>query len=351
MYYPDPLTVRMVKQTLKDTAKDMAIVGATSVVESVMGTLWGHLFTRNNSREYLNFIGELAGRTLSPNVQRFATQVYKNSNAVVDRNGKLVVHIPAEIHNNALLNDDGSYRQNNHKYDVIGIDTDITGKFKHNYKTLQPKSYSKPQIDKPKDSKPKTPQVNLVKQDKPALPKPQDHSEHLLQALDEMSSKPFDFSFASFFYGIKNKIMNAIGSRKKDDYAKDVLKGCYEYLEESGYDAYPVMLDILNKNSVDFSEKVELAVKSDLSLDLADFKKSAMMYKSLDLDQKKILSDYLSGIIGSEVANEYLWDMSKYNDTCVPPTKKKLGIFKVLSVIAIVLSALSVMFIRPKQNN
>lgn len=341
MYYPDPLTVRMVKQTLKDTAKDCAVIGAASVVEGVMGSLWGHLFTLNNNREYLNFIGELAGRTLSSSTRKFADQVYKNTYAVKDKNGKLVVHIPAETREGILLNDDGSNRGNNHKYDVVGLDTDISGKFKHNFKYVGYKQ-NNPQKQVQQNNK-SNQQKQVIVNNKPALPQPKDHSEHLLMALDEISTRPVDFSFASAFIGVKNKIMRMFGKRPKDDFAKDVLKGCYEYLEESGYDAYPVMVDVLNRRSADFSEKVEEVCKEDLELDLKDFKRSAIMYSKLTDDQKKILSDYLKGMLGEEAATEYLWSVTKYNAVNVPPTKRRLGIFKVLSAIAVALSALAVL--------
>jgi hypothetical protein len=103
------------------------------------------------------------------------------------------------------------------------------------------------------------------------------------------------------------------------------------------------MVDLVNKRSADFSESVDEACKEDLEVELRDFKNCAKMYSKLSDDQRRILSDYLKGMLGEEAASEYLWSMTKYNEAKVPPTKRRLGIFKVLSAIAVALSALAVL--------
>ena len=347
MYYPDPLTVRAVKLSLADTAKDAAMIGAASLVEGVIGSFWGYLFTRSNNRNYLNFIGELAGRALSPATSKIALDTYKNSNAYL-KDGKWMVNVPAAVRAPGYLNDDGSPRMNNHSYDVVGMDTDLSNKFRYNFKSNTFKSLNRgpkpiqnqgknkqfPRSDNRGDNRP-------PKAGNQILPvNTKNFSEvSLFDAVNTISVKPMDFSLLDAFTRFRDHLVSLFKkkSRSEEEFGKDLLKGCYEYLEENGYDPYPILMDAMKKNyeKSDFSEQVSTAESSDLTPDLSTFKDCARAYATLTSAQKDALRADLQSEVGKEASDEYIWSMDRFDSTGVPPTKRRLAIFKVLKVIAV----------------
>lgn len=342
MAYPNPLTVRTVKAYLKDAAADAGMIGATAVVQGVMGSAWGWLLNRSNNREYLNFIGELAGRTVSPNVEKIANQVYQNSH-VIFRDGQYKVQIPAAYTDGRLLNDDGSDRQNGHTYDTINYGSDMKGKFRHNYTFIRNNPTQKIADNTQKNNnnnQNKQKQLTVKpnnKNNKPHNNKQQRNmSESLLvDTINEMCVRPCDFSILSV---IKDKLAMLFGGKSRSDSAKALLQGCYEYLDENGYDAYPLMVQLITAESKEFSE-VPAPTEVTIS-DLQMFKRCAELYSTISPEQKQILKGYLESECGTTPANEYLFDLAKWSETGVPPTKRRLKVFKTLTVIASCLAAL-----------
>lgn len=362
--YPNPLTVRTVKAYLKDAACDAGMLGASAVVQAVMGSAWGYLFSKSNRRDYLNFIGELAGRTVSPAVENLATQIYQN-NHVTYKDGSWKVEIPANMdRNSTLLNDSGDYRLNNHRYDTVAYGSDLTKKFRYQPKSeLAAKSFQGPrdQVAKSQSSK-NNKNKNRNKGNNQNLPvkvKPnqtRDMSEcPLSEALDQMCNVGYDFSVMSSLTRLFGRIKSLFTGKSKDESSKAVLQGCYEYLEENGYDAYPIMLDIINdRTASDFSETLLGEVMAAMSpeedtdevtlTDLQMFRKCANIYSTLTLEQKDILRGYLGSQCGPKPATEYLWDLSRYSEVGVQPTKGRMRAFKALALFVTALSALKVLF-------
>lgn len=349
MAYPNPLTVRTVKAYLKDAAADAGMIGATAVVQGVMGSAWGWLLNRSNNREYLNFIGELAGRTVSPNVEKIANQVYQNSH-VVFRDGQYKVQIPAAFQDGRLLNDDGSDRQNNHTYDTINYGSDMRGKFRHNYTYIKNNPTQKiTDNTKKNNNNNNQKQLTVKPHNKNSSNKNKQNKQQknmseslLIDTIDEMCARPCDFSILT---AIKEKLAMLFGGKSRSESAKALLQGCYEYLDENGYDAYPLMVQLVTAESKEFSEGLTTntlnPTQTEITIsDLQLFKKCAELYSLTSPEQKEILKGYLESECGVTPANEYLYDLAKWSETGVPPTKRRLKVFKTLTVIASCLAAL-----------
>ena len=77
--HPSPLAVREVKNILKTGAMEMGVVGASTVVDALISSLWGRLFSKSGSRDNYNFLGEVAHRTLSPRHVKVVESAIKNN--------------------------------------------------------------------------------------------------------------------------------------------------------------------------------------------------------------------------------------------------------------------------------
>lgn len=92
----NPYIVRTVHDSLNDAAKSAAIVGAAGVVNTLIGGLWGTLFSNfSNDREMLNILGEIGGRSLNPTAQKVASKTYLHTlPASKSNNGRIQYYIP-----------------------------------------------------------------------------------------------------------------------------------------------------------------------------------------------------------------------------------------------------------------
>jgi len=327
MAYPNPMATRVIKDHLYNAAADMGMIGASALVQGLMGSAWGWLFKQSNDRRYLNFIGELANRTVSKDVKNLATDVYKSRLPMfVDDNGRGVVHIPSAVDRYGnYTNDDGSMRNNYHSYDPVNYNSNISDKFKYNFRTpfLRNSGQTKKGGSNKKSNKPHRNFRN--------------YSEGLLETtINMMSERGYDFnegdfSLSSVLYNLKMKIMGWLPhtEQQKDEYSKNVLQACYEFLEENGEDAYPIMVNAIESasKSGNFSECDET--------DLQQFFKAAESYSKLSTLQKLYVKDKLIENYGSDISDEFLWSINKYNSKGVPPTKKRMNSFKLLAIFSI----------------
>ena len=144
---------------------------------------------------------------------------------------------------------------------------------------------------------------------------------------------------------LKDKLSITFG-RKKDTQAS-VIKACYDYLEENGYDAYPVLLDILNNQRAvnansDMSELAELSDALDKGTDnvvemseddlVLKFAQQARQFSNMDVTQKKQVKEELTRNFGPDVAKSYVSALEmKAPEVQVP--KKTIGIFAILGVL------------------
>jgi len=333
MAYPNPLSTRIVKDHLYNAAADMGMIGATALVQGLMGSAWGWLFKRNNNRAYLNFIGELANRTVSKDVKRIATNVYAaNQPVFYDQNGRQNYYLPNASDNYGNYVDD-----NRHILDrqfpnqMVPYGTDISNRLGYKFRSpfIQSRNENSNNGRKKKDKNKK---------------KNRDHSECLLETtINFMSQKGYDFNEGDFslkdvLYKLKMKLMSIMpmSESKKDEYAKNVLKACYEFLEENGEDAYPIMVNAIESSSKtgNFSEQEIPETSMTLFFECAD------SYSKLTTLQKLYVKDCLSQKYGSEVTDEFLYSINKYQSSGVPPTKRKLKVFNVIAIISAVFVAI-----------
>lgn len=295
----NPLVVREVKSTLSKAAMTAGIYGATGVVDALMGSLWGGIVSRANSREMLNFLSELSSRTLTTN----QAKVFKN--IVKATNPKL-----PQISSN---NNSGQSKQANIN------------------KSLVDKGYQKPkQIEAPKN-------VNMS----------------LLEEAVLGCSVPRDFGIKDVFANLKS----IFTSKKSPEIPASVIQGCYEFLEENGFEAYPIMLDILNRkiaeNPVSKDEEVIFRQFSDESNLVTDeevesFIKVANKYATLNQEDKERVLKALEGSCGTTLSKEFPRSVDKYLANSL--TRNDILYLKILGVLALVITTFKWLFHRENPN-
>lgn len=324
MGYPNPLTVRTVKQVLKDGMYEAGLYGAASVVDALVGTFWGSLFTRSNRRDYLNFLGELAGRTITGQQARIASAVVSDHFMTSGTDGKPVIHLPAQYDGSRYYNKGGGERQVNRGYDPLPYDRrESVVPSALNMKGNRYNNKGQQQSQKPKKQ--------VQKKDMSVLE----------DAVFDISSKMVDFSIASFFQKVKNKLLSLVNrSPDKEQTGKDVLQGCYEFLEEQGQDGYSILVNILTSNDRNFSEE---------ELD-GQFKDSLKLYASLTDSQKEAFYNALQVACGKEQAQLALSSLQKGKDGVVIPGSV-VRILKILGILTITLGLLRTIFTPPKKDN
>lgn len=333
MGYPNPLTVRTVKQVLKDGMYEAGLYGAASVVDALVGTFWGSLFTRSNRRDYLNFLGELAGRTITGQQAKIASAVVSDHFMVSGNDGKPVIRLPAQYDGSRYYNKDGGERQVNRGYDPLPYDrreSVVPGAL-----NMKGNRYNKGGGGQSQQSqKPKNKGNNNNKQ-------VQKNMSVLEDAVFDLSSKMVDFSITSFFQKVKDKLLSLVNrSPDKKQTGKDVLQGCYEFLEEQGQDGYSILVNILTSNARNFSEG---------ELD-EQFKDSLKLYASLTDSQKEAFLNALQVACGKEQAQLALSSLQKGKDGVVIP-RSVIRILKILGILTITLGILRTIFTPPKKDN
>lgn len=315
MGYPNPMTVRTVKQVLKDGMYEAGLYGAASVVDALVGTFWGSLFTRSNRRDYLNFLGELAGRTITGQQKRIASNVYAYENMYTTKDSKKpAIRVPVNKGQGNYYNKDGGIRYNGHTYDSIDYDkrdSIVGGTF-----NLNNNSYHKRPNNQPK----------------PQQSKPKDHSV-LEDAINDICRVPMDFSISDFFRKIKEKVVSLVNrSSDKKQAGKDVLQGCYEFLEEQGQDGYSILVNILTTNArgTDFSESDE-------------FQEAISLFSKLNDSQREAFMNALNISCGKEGSKLALESLQKGSEGVTIPASV-VKIMKILGILTITIGLLKFAF-------
>ena len=290
MAYPSPLAVRTVKNVLKDGMREASIYGATSVVNALVGTLWGTVLSSSHRRDYLDFIGELAGRTITPTQRKIASRYYgyNNLHSSPNSEGGATIRIPVSKDSNYYINRDGSQRQKNQDYDPVSL-KDID-----NIIDSRLKMYG---IGKggQQNNQPKEPQQNQ--------PKPKDHSV-LEEAVNSLCRTSMDFSIADFFRNVKAKLLSVFSRQTRQQSEEATLQGCYEFLEEQGYDGKSILTNIiLNQRDGNFSEGDFLGVDDS---EVEDFLRLSRTYNSLNDRDKERFIGAMNQRFGKETTNELM---------------------------------------------
>lgn len=296
----NPLVVREVKNTLSKAAITAGVYGATGVVDALMGSLWGGIVSRANSREMLNFLSELSSRTLTTN----QAKVFNN-----------IVKVTNPKFNSSPSKNLGNSKQAKINKAIVGKEL--------------PRSNSYKQLEAPK-------QQNMS----------------LLEEAVLGCSVPRDFGIKDVFANLKAFFT----SKKSPEIPASVIQGCYEFLEENGFEAYPIMLDILNRKIAEnpinkdeeiiprqFSDGADLVTEDEIQ----SFIKVANKYSSLSEEDKKRVNDSLENSCGS-LAKEFPRSVDKYLANSL--TRNDILYLKIMGVLALVLSTFKWLFHRENPN-
>lgn len=303
--YPSPLAVRDVKNILKTGAMEMGVVGASTVVDALISSLWGNLFSKSGSRDYYNFLGEVANRTLSPRHVKVVESAIKNNfpyEGYMLYDGTTGQYSRVQLDNNPLSN---------------GKSTPANTKFRLQdpYRTNQ-NNQNNNQNNKKKDKK-------------------KGKSFSACPNLSKLSSE-YDFSFKNWV----EKVKSIFSSREKKAAQQEVLLGCYEYLEDNGYDAYPVMLDILNRKveEKNFSED-EYPISEE---EISGFVDAVKKYKSLENGERAEVDRVLKEKFGEEGYPLFSDAVGKYSSKSL--TKGDMWFLKVIGILGAVITLFRVIF-------
>lgn len=327
MGYPNPLTVRTVKNVLKDGMYEAGLYGAASVVDALIGTFWGSLFTRSNRRDYLNFLGELAGRVITGDQRKIASNVYAYENLYTNTSGKPAIKVPAKQGEGYYYNRDGAIRQNGHTYD--SVDYESRDRIVGSTFNMNNNRYHKPHNN---NNQPK--KHNNV----PAPVKHPGNMSVLEDAINDMCRVSYDFSISSFFQKVKDKLLSLIGrTPDKKQAGKDVLQGCYEFLEEQGQDGYTILVNILTSHETgrNFSEVTPDTEK--------EFKDAILLYSGLDDAGRQAFLNSLQIACGKDEADLTLSTLQKGSEGVTIP-KSIVRVMKVLGLLTISLGILRFIF-------
>lgn len=326
MSYPSPLAVRDVKNILKTGAMEMGVVGASTVVDALISSLWGTLFSRDGSRDYYNFLGEVANRTLSPRHVKVVESAARNN----------FPYIGYE-----------TYNPSTGKMEKIGLDNNPLSNGKSTnqqmkFRIIDQYSVSSQNSNKNKNkNKDKNPQNNKGKggQNNNKNNNNKNHGQKNFSSCPNLSSLTShnDFSFRSWV----EKVRSLFKPREKKAAQQEVLLGCYEYLEENGYDAYPVMLDILNRQveNKNFSENSDYPISSE---EIEGFVDAVKKYKSLENGERAEVDRVLKEKFGEEGFPLFTDAVGKITSKSI--SKGDLWFLKVMGILGAVVTIVRLIF-------
>lgn len=330
MGYPNPLAVRAVRETLEQGLREAGMVGAASVVTALVGTMWGKLFSASNNRDYLNFLGELAKRSITGEQVKLASKIDAYSRVKTGYDGKAVIATPARRRDGVAINNDGSPRNNGHTYDSYDL------RNAENHLTTQ---YRFPKTSRALQDVDRDHHRNYNKKGNFSV---------LMEAVDEMCTISHDFSISTFFQTIKNKLSSLFNSGRRDtDIGKDVLLGCYEFLEDHGYEAYPILVDILNRQGTagNFSITVDTILNSE-----EDMKRAAATFERLSDAEKDSFYNALQVSCGEESADLFMDSIAQYKSG-VQPKSFIVGLLEHLGVTLAAIGIMNFLFNKRAEKN
>ncbi len=338
MSYPSPLAVRDVKNILKTGAMEMGVVGASTVVDALISSLWGTLFSRDGSRDYYNFLGEVASRTLSPRHVKVVESAARNNfpyagfetyNPDTNRMERI------GLATNPL--GDGKSTNQQMKFRIIDQystqQNNNNNSNKNNNSNQQNKNNQNNNNKNPQNNKGKGGQNNNNKNNNPPAKKKNLSSCPNLSSLTSHN----DFSFRSWV----EKVKSLFKPREKKAAQQEVLLGCYEYLEDNGYDAYPVMLDILNRQveNKNFSENSDYPISSE---EIEGFVDAVKKYKSLENGERAEVDKVLKEKFGEEGFPLFTDAVGKISSKSI--SKGDLWFLKVMGILGAVVTIVRLIF-------
>ncbi len=335
MSYPSPLAVREVKNILKTGAMEMGVVGASTVVDALISSLWGTLFSRDGSRDYYNFIGEVAHRTLSPRHVRVVESAAKNNfpysgfetyNPDTNQTEKIGLAY------NPLA--DGKSTNQQMKFRIIDqYSTQQNNNNNSNKNKNKNKNPNQQNQNKNNQNNNKNPQNNNKN-----LPAKKNNQKNFSSCpnLSSLTSHN-DFSFRSWV----KKVKSLFTPREKKAAQQEVLLGCYEYLEDNGYDAYPVMLDILNRQveNKNFSETSDYPISVE---EIEGFVDAVKKYKSLENGERAEVDKVLKEKFGEEGFPLFTDAVGKISSKSI--SKGDLWFLKVMGILGAVITIVRLIF-------
>ena len=281
----------------------MGVVGTVAIVDALISSLWGVLFSKSRSRDYYNFIGEVANRSLSPRHVKVVETAIKNNFPGTQVRTRTGEYEDVKF-NNPLGN---------------GKSTPTDTKFR-----LQDPYYVNQNNQNNNNNK------NQKKKDK-KKGKNFSACPNLLKITSE-----HDFSFRDWVERVKS----IFSLKEKKAAQQEVLLGCYEYLEDNGYDAYPVMLDILNRKveEKNFSED-EYPISEE---EISGFVDAVKKYKSLENGERAEVDRVLKEKFGEEGYPLFSDAVGKYSSKSL--TKGDMWFLKVIGILGAVITLFRVIF-------
>lgn len=330
MSYPSPLAVRDVKNILKTGAMEMGVVGASTVVDALISSLWGTLFSRDGSRDYYNFLGEVAHRTLSPRHVRV---------------------VESAARNNFPYTGFETYNPDTNQMEKIGLAYNPLGDGKSTNQQMKFRiidQYSIQQNNNNNSNKNNNPNQQNQNKNNQNNKKPQNNNKNLpaknnnqknFSSCPNLSSLTShnDFSFRSWV----EKVKSLFTPREKKAAQQEVLLGCYEYLEDNGYDAYPVMLDILNRQveNKNFSENSDYPIST---VEIESFVDAVKKYKSLENGERAEVDKVLKEKFGEEGFPLFTDAVGKISSKSI--SKGDLWFLKVMGILGAVITIIRLIF-------
>ena len=341
MSYPSPLAVRDVKNILKTGAMEMGVVGASTVVDALISSLWGTLFSRDGSRDYYNFLGEVAHRTLSPRHVRVVESAARNNfpyagfetyNPDTNRMERI------GLASNPL--GDGKSTNQQMKFRIIDQYSTQQNNNNNNNKNNNSNQQNQNKNNQNNNNN-KGGQNNNNKNNnnRNSNPPAKNNNQRHFSSCPNLSSltSHSDFSFRSWV----EKVKSLFTPREKKAAQQEVLLGCYEYLEDNGYDAYPVMLDILNRQveNKNFSENSDYPISSE---EIEGFVDAVKKYKSLENGERAEVDKVLKEKFGEEGFPLFTDAIGKITSKSI--SKGDLWFLKVMGILGAVVTIVRLIF-------
>ena len=162
------------------------------------------------------------------------------------------------------------------------------------------------------------------------------------------SKVPRDFSVKDWLKSIWNLFRNRKVSN--EEFGKGVLKGCYEYLEETGYDGQQILVDALEQHSKQKSFSEQVPVEIDPS-EILKYRAASLMYSGLTEAQKQELTTILSSDYGEKLTNNYINDLDVTNQQATLPKPKRTWIYILTSIVTVSIALMRKLFTRPPKTN
>lgn len=350
MNYPSPIVVRTVKNELKNAAVNAGMAGASSLVNVLVGSMWGTIFNSGNTRNYMNFISELAGRTISPEAKTVYSRVVYDEHRHYEPDGKTTARFPVVRDGSSYYNQDGDQRKINKSYDSLSYDNRDTAaqNWKISRYNNSARQNNNNHIVKNNNNNHNT-NTNQQQNFKQTV-KPRHFS-----ALEIAINDIYDESKVPRDFGIKDwlkSIWGIFNTRKVSDeeFGKGVLKGCYEYLEETGYDGQQILVDALEQHSNQTSFSEQLPIDLDQS-DILKYRAAALMYSGLTESQKQELTTILSDNYGTKLTKNYTNDLTVTNQQATLPKPKRTWIYILTSIVTVSIALMRKLFTRPPKTN